>query len=122
MVNQNRFLIILIGFLIFSSATAYSSTDQSEVKPTPEKLNATTDPQTFTPEQQQSRRELKAMLWASIIILVALFVLVFILFIFRMARVVKWRHQLGKKKGPTEYIDAWSQYRLPDDPPIESPD
>lgn len=105
-------LITLIGFLVFSSTPSHASTAEKEPTPT---TQTTSDEKTFTPEQEQNRREFKAMLWASIIILTGLFLMVFILFIFRMARAVRRLQNVREKKKHTEVIDAWSNYRLPDD-------
>lgn len=114
MENTHWLLITLISFLFFSGNASYSLADQLEATPTTEDQTAT-DRQTFTPQQEQSRREFKAMLWASIVILAGLFSLVFMLFIFRMARATRRLQNAREKKTHTEVIDAWSQYRLPDE-------
>ena len=112
-------LMILIGFLIFTGNVSHSSAAQPNVTPTSENLTTTDHQQTVTPQQKQNRREFKAMLWASIMIMVGMFLLVFILFIIRMARSVRRLHNLGQERTHTECIDAWSQYRLPDDATLD---
>jgi hypothetical protein len=66
-------------------------------------------------EWQQEKKKLNVMLWASVIILTIFFFgLVLITFI-RMGRHYRKRVTGDKKTEPTEYVDAWSQYRLKDD-------
>lgn len=114
MENTQWVLIPLISFLFFASNTSYSLADQPDATPTTQN-QTTANEQTITPEQEQSRREFKAMLWASIIILTGFFSLVFMLFIFRMARAARRLQNAREEKTHTEVIDAWSNYRLPDD-------
>jgi heme/copper-type cytochrome/quinol oxidase subunit 2 len=105
MINKTITLILtlLIGLVIFNSPPATAQTTDTPI-----------DQKTITPQQEQNRREFKAMLWSAIMLLIGMFILVFVLFIIRMARSAR-RHHLTKKRTQTEYIDAWSQYRLPDD-------
>ena len=71
-------------------------------------------------EWYEEKSKLEVMIWASAIILTILFFgLVLITFI-RMGRHYRKRVTGDKKPEPTEYVDAWSQYRLPEDDNDES--
>ena len=48
-------------------------------------------------------------------ILAALFFVVLLVAVIRGLRAYRKRSGIGHKKEKTEYIDAWSQYRLDDD-------
>ena len=66
-------------------------------------------------EWHEEKSKLEVMIWASAIILTILFLgLVLITFI-RMGRHYRKRVTGDKKPAPTDYVDAWSQYRLEDD-------
>lgn len=52
--------------------------------------------------------------WALAMVLGGLFVVMFLMAVARSGRFFRRRHRIGVKEKPTEYIDAWSQYRLKD--------
>ena len=52
--------------------------------------------------------------WALAVVLGGLFVVMFLMAVARSGRFFRRRHRIGVKEKPTEYIDAWSQYRLKD--------
>jgi hypothetical protein len=64
---------------------------------------------------EQEKKELRLMLVTSIIILSLFFLGVLLISLLRIGRRYRRRVQLGKPDGPTEYVDAWSQYRLKED-------
>jgi len=66
-------------------------------------------------EWHQEKKKLNAMLWAGIIIVTILFAGIILVTIIRMGRHYRKRVTGDKKPEPTEYVDAWSQYRLPED-------
>ena len=77
---------------------------------------AESDPLEYESEEwYEEKSKLEVMIWASAIMLTILFFgLVLITFI-RMGRNYRKRVTGDKKPEPTEYVDAWSQYRLPED-------
>lgn len=101
--SLTRIILMALALLVVCPVCA--------VEATPE---ASLEQQTISPQQERNQRELKVMLWMAIIVLSGLFVFVFTLFIIRMARSARGHH-LDKKRTHTKYIDAWGQYRLPDD-------
>ena len=64
---------------------------------------------------EQEKRELHLMLQTSAIILGGFFMAVFLFTMIRMGRRYRWWAQRGAKREPTEYVEAWSNYRLPDE-------
>ena len=66
-------------------------------------------------EWHREKKKLNAMLWASIVIVTILFTGIILVTILRMGRHYRKRVTGDKKPEPTEYVDAWSQYRLEDD-------
>ncbi len=58
-------------------------------------------------------------IWLMLVVMTAFIMFVFCLFLLitfiRLSRHYKKCLQIGIKHKPTEYIDAWSNYRLPDD-------
>ncbi len=63
-------------------------------------------------KQEQSRQELRLMLWLSIIVLTLFVLFVAILSFFRWRRAVRHSLNVGKKNEPTEVTDLWSKYRI----------
>ena len=66
-------------------------------------------------EWHQEKKKLDAMLWASIVIVTILFTGIILVTIIRMGRGYRKRVTGDTKPEPTEYVDAWSQYRLPEE-------
>ena len=112
-------LVVLAGgiwmFFVTSSACA------SEVVDSPEQIqtgqgSSRDKAKPVTDEQDElERKKLKVILSISIVAIVLLFLGVLLLTILRQGRFYRQRVKLGKKNEPTEYVDAWSQYRLDED-------
>jgi hypothetical protein len=85
----------------------------------PQNVNDDTNPWYST---EVEKRKLKLMLGASIIIIAGFVVAVLLMCFLRMGRLRRQRALSGKKPQPTEYSDAWSQYRLKDGWENELPD
>ena len=66
-------------------------------------------------EWHREKKKLHAMLWAGIVIVTILFTGIILVTIIRMGRHYRKRVTEDKKAEPTEYVDAWSQYRLKED-------
>ena len=49
------------------------------------------------------------------VFIVVLFAMLLAISLLRASRFQKQRLQIGKKSEPTEYVDAWSRYRLKDE-------
>lgn len=64
---------------------------------------------------EQEKKELRLMLLAAIIVLSLFFLGAILITLLRIGRRYRRRLQLDKPDGPTEYVDAWSQYRLKED-------
>ncbi len=69
----------------------------------------------------QEKKKLDAMIWASAIILILLFFGLALVTFIRIGRHYRQRVTEDKKPEPTEYVDAWSQYRLPEDNNSDDP-
>ena len=68
----------------------------------------------FVPETERKRFKLGlAVLFVAV---ASLFVMLLLISLIRLSRFQRRRLGLGKRLPRTEYIDAWSQYRLKDDP------
>ena len=73
-----------------------------------------------TQTQKQKQREMKyrqykLTLLVIIVGVISLFMVILLITIIRIGRFRHRRLGLGRKSPPTEYIDAWSRYRLKDD-------
>ena len=68
------------------------------------------------------KRKLNLMLAASIAIVAGFFFVVLMISLLRMGRHYRQRTKLSKKSQPTDYSDAWSQYRLKEGWEKELPD
>jgi len=68
-----------------------------------------------TEKQQLKAKALRLALIVMIVVVITLFVVILLLTIVRIGRLRRRRTHFGEKAKPTEYIDAWSQYRLEDD-------
>ena len=58
-------------------------------------------------------------MWLTLMAMTVFLVFIFLVFLFitfiRLGRHYRKHLQIGGKNEPTEYVDAWSQYRLPED-------
>jgi len=66
-------------------------------------------------QREMKHRQYKLTLLVIIVGIIGLFTVILLITIIRIGR---YRHRqlgLGRKSPPTEYIDAWSRYRLKDD-------
>ncbi len=88
-----------------------SETPQSEPVPTGKKTGKETD-----------KKRLKFLLVVNLIFIITAFTIFLIISLIRFSRFQRQRLQIGKKAEPTEYIDAWSRYRLDEkDMELETP-
>ena len=70
--------------------------------------------------QKQTQREIKHRQYklTLLVIIVGIIGLFMVILLITIIRIGRYRHRrlgLGRKSPPTEYIDAWSRYRLEDD-------
>lgn len=75
----------------------------------------TTDTAETLKRQELKHRQYKLTLLVIIIGVISLFMVILLITIIRIGRYQRRRLGLGRKSPPTEYIDAWSRYRLKDD-------
>ena len=68
-----------------------------------------------TEEQQMKAKAFRLAVIVTIVFVISLFVVILLLAIVRINRFRRKRTHLGEKGEPTEYVDAWSQYRLKED-------
>ena len=73
-----------------------------------------TQKQTKT-QREIKHRQYKLTLLVIIVGIIGLFMVILLITIIRIGRYRHRRLGLGRKSPPTEYIDAWSRYRLEDD-------
>ena len=73
-----------------------------------------TQKQTKT-QREMKHRQYKLTLLVIIVGIIGLFMVILLITIIRIGRYRHRRLGLGRKSPPTEYIDAWSHYRLKDD-------
>ena len=66
-------------------------------------------------QRELKRRQYKLTLLVIIVGVISLFMVILLITIIRIGRFRRRRLGLGRKSPPTEYIDAWSHYRLEDD-------
>ena len=66
--------------------------------------------------QQQEKDRMKLGLVILFFGIAGLFIMLLLITVIRISRLRKKRLGIGKREKRTEYIDAWSQYRLKDDP------
>ena len=66
--------------------------------------------------QETERKRFKLGLAVLFVAVASLFVMLLLISLIRLSRFNRRRLGLGKRSPRTEYIDAWSQYRLKDDP------
>jgi hypothetical protein len=120
--NPTRVLLTALlagGFLLAGGTYAENSTtDLTLQAPPPHQIAASNNHDTVTPTDKQppQRERLKLALFICISFLTALFFMVLIISVIRMGRLQRRRLQIGKKSEPTEYVDAWSRYRLKNEP------
>ena len=63
---------------------------------------------------ETEKRKLRLMITVGIVVLGGFFIAVLLISLLRMGRFYRQRTLRGKKRPPTDYVDAWSQYRLKD--------
>ncbi|KPK75851.1 MAG: hypothetical protein AMJ79_09380 [Phycisphaerae bacterium SM23_30] len=63
---------------------------------------------------ETEKRKLRLMITVGIVVLGGFFIAVVLISLLRMGRFYRQRALAGKKRPPTDYVDAWSQYRLKD--------
>jgi hypothetical protein len=109
-------LILFVCCPAIASSRAMAGGWHDYAQPVLEKSEAESDPLEYKSEEwYEEKSKLEVMIWASAIILTLLFFgLVLVTFI-RMGRHYRKRVTGDTKPEPTEYVDAWSQYRLPED-------
>ena len=66
--------------------------------------------------QETERKRFRLGLAVLFVAVASLFVMLLLISLIRLSRFNRKRLGLGKRSPRTEYIDAWSQYRLKDDP------
>ncbi len=66
-------------------------------------------------QRELKHRQYKLTLLVIIVGVISLFMVILLITIIRIGRFRRRRLGLGRKSPPTEYIDAWSHYRLEDD-------
>ena len=66
-------------------------------------------------QRELKHRQYKLTLLVIIVGVISLFMVILLITIIRIGRFRHRRLGLGRKSPPTEYIDAWSRYRLKDD-------
>ena len=66
--------------------------------------------------QETERKRFKLGLAVLFVAVASLFVMLLLISLIRLSRFNRRRLGLGKRSPRTAYIDAWSQYRLKDDP------
>ena len=115
---------ILMG-LSASLPTAFTAADTLSATAV-SSSNEPTDPQAQLadrPASDDPQKEVKRYKIALLVLAVALFVLFWFMLILALVRMGRFhrRRMLGKKSEPTEYVDAWSQYRLNDEA-VDGPD
>ena len=66
-------------------------------------------------EVELERKRFRMTVAAASVILGGLFLFVVLISLVRMSRARRRLLRLGQKNAPTEYIDAWSNYRLDED-------
>jgi len=66
-------------------------------------------------QRELKHRQYKLTLLVIIVGIISLFMVILLITIIRIGRYRHRRLGLGRKSPPTEYIDAWSRYRLKDD-------
>lgn len=117
---------ILILLLLISGGVSAAMTDPAEtdgripaneVQAPPEAVGQTPPPETAEADKgiEQEKKELRLMLMTSLIVLSLFFLGVLMITFLRIGRRYKRRIKLGQPDKPTEYVDAWSQYRLKED-------
>lgn len=62
--------------------------------------------------QETDKKRLKFLLVVNLVFIITAFTIFLIISVIRFSRFQRQRLQIGKKAEPTEYIDAWSRYRL----------
>jgi len=72
-------------------------------------------------EWHQEKKKLNVMLWTAIVVVTILFTGFILVTLIRMGRHYRQRFTEDKKPEPTQYVDAWSQYRLPEEKDSEPP-
>ena len=106
-------LILLFTPAAADQTPSVADSPPAEVNPdqdvSSKEISPSADP--ADPKARQ-KRELRLMLTLAITVISALFFVVLIISIVRMGRHLRRRLKLHKKNYPTEYVDAWSQYRL----------
>ena len=90
------------------------SQEKSLDQETPAGVVETDETQTQA-QRKLKHRQYKLTLLIIIIGVVSLFMVILLITIIRIGRYRHRRLGLGQKSPPTEYIDAWSRYRLKDD-------
>ena len=108
-------------FATGAPAPAEDSTRDIQPVISQEKLSDTETPAgTAESDETQKQRELKHRQYklTLLIIIVGVISLFMVILLITIIRIGRFRHRrlgLGRKSPPTEYIDAWSHYRLEDD-------
>lgn len=68
-----------------------------------------------TEHRQIEQKKARVILLCTIAVVISLFLAILLITIVRIGRYNRRLNRLGKKAEPTEYIDAWSKYRLEED-------
>jgi len=116
-----RYRKYIFGLILFVCCPAIGSSRTTAegyayAQPVLEKNEVESDQLEYGSDQwHEEKKKLNAMLWASAIIITILFLGLALVTIIRMGRHYRQRVAGDKKPEPTEYVDAWSQYRLPED-------
>lgn len=92
------------------------SQEKSLDQETPAGVAEADETKTQTKKQREMKhRQYKLTLLVIIVGIIGLFMVILSITIIRIGRYRHRRLGLGRKSPPTEYIDAWSRYRLKDD-------
>jgi len=72
-------------------------------------------------EEQKIRRYQLYLVLAGVLI-AFLFITFLLIYVVRLSRFIRQRYKVGEKSAPTEYVDAWSQYRLEEEGDAAEPE
>jgi Na+-transporting methylmalonyl-CoA/oxaloacetate decarboxylase gamma subunit len=86
-----------------------------EKSPDQETLASVAEADETKKQRELKHRQYKLTLLVIIVGVIGLFMVILLITIIRIGRFRHRRLGLGRKSPPTEYIDAWSHYRLEDD-------
>jgi len=108
-------LLFLMGPADARQQITASSGQPQFSPPTQNQAAPKNKPAEKTKDLQQDKKKLKLMIITGSLILGGFFLAVILISALRFGRRYRRRIQPGQHDKPTEYVDAWSQYRLKED-------